>query len=528
MMSDMFLLLLPSLVWAWDTPGELVVVDKHNVEDVVLGADGSTRFASRARNLMRSESAAEQGMQSAEVTTTQYQDPRAHPGCIPEDWAQWGDWSDCSFVCNNPDSLNPQGPHPSRVGMRVCYGGLGCILADSMRTETCTTEHAPCPVNCLWTDWNNWGSCSQTCGGGIQLRNRSHFRESAYGGTACLGRQLDTANCNMDPCLNNCVFNGWSEWSNCTATCGQTVQMLLRNRSVTTTPDVTTLSNCKGTGQIDSGICGVPPCIRDCQWSGFGTWSPCSCPNGTTQGIQTETQTVTTAGVGNGQFCKGAVVQQQSCSCNSSALQIGDLDEERQARVAYAQMEEQAEYRRAQTYTESNGYDSGEKAMHAALQQRELKRSKFQGFHSLLEEAHVPVNTLTADKFFQGTVLKVEPQSHKQQTTQEPVPTAENQVFAKVPQTGLTGPVNLNAERSEPAQGPESNGATNIVAVVVICLAILCIVAACLVVSLTVQNTKMGRAPVAERRDGDLQEAIDRIRESRAARTNSTRPSTSS
>ena len=30
----------------------------------------------------------------------------------------------------------------------------------------------PCPIHAVWGDWNDWGSCSEFCGMGEELRKR--------------------------------------------------------------------------------------------------------------------------------------------------------------------------------------------------------------------------------------------------------------------------------------------------------------------------------------------------------------------
>ena len=51
-------------------------------------------------------------------------------------------------------------------------------------------------VNCMWGQWNTWGTCSVTCGGGTQGRNRSTIQQALYGGDECLGEDNDTQACN--------------------------------------------------------------------------------------------------------------------------------------------------------------------------------------------------------------------------------------------------------------------------------------------------------------------------------------------
>ena len=48
-----------------------------------------------------------------------------------------------------------------------------------------------------WNDWSVWDTCSVTCGGGSQGRNRSCSNPSPqYGGNDCVGDVFDSQDCN--------------------------------------------------------------------------------------------------------------------------------------------------------------------------------------------------------------------------------------------------------------------------------------------------------------------------------------------
>ena len=92
-------------------------------------------------------------------------------------WGTWTNYNTCSATCG--------GGIQERT--RSCQYGPGCPGLDS-ETMTCSTN--PCPgkhmVNCLltslyknafiytvWSPWGDFESCSVTCGGGLQSRNRN-------------------------------------------------------------------------------------------------------------------------------------------------------------------------------------------------------------------------------------------------------------------------------------------------------------------------------------------------------------------
>ena len=59
----------------------------------------------------------------------------------------------------------------------------------------------PQTVNGRWSPWGNWGSCSLTCGGGIQDRLRTCTNPpAAFGGSPCTGPDIETRFCQLLPC----------------------------------------------------------------------------------------------------------------------------------------------------------------------------------------------------------------------------------------------------------------------------------------------------------------------------------------
>ena len=55
-------------------------------------------------------------------------------------------------------------------------------------------------VNCTWSGWGKWSSCSLDCGEGKQTRSRTKMTEAANGGIECEEDILDTQICNMKEC----------------------------------------------------------------------------------------------------------------------------------------------------------------------------------------------------------------------------------------------------------------------------------------------------------------------------------------
>ena len=54
-------------------------------------------------------------------------------------------------------------------------------------------------VDCSWTNWGPWGSCSKTCGSGTMTRSRSK-NGPILGGSECSGSSSSSTSCNTNSC----------------------------------------------------------------------------------------------------------------------------------------------------------------------------------------------------------------------------------------------------------------------------------------------------------------------------------------
>ncbi|KAL3861903.1 hypothetical protein ACJMK2_007916 [Sinanodonta woodiana] len=66
-----------------------------------------------------------------------------------------------------------------------------------------------------WGDFGPWGSCSATCGGGIQKRYRYCNNPIPHGGAYCVGSSEEQQSCNTHICSVDGVFTAWSQFSSC-------------------------------------------------------------------------------------------------------------------------------------------------------------------------------------------------------------------------------------------------------------------------------------------------------------------------
>jgi hypothetical protein len=58
-------------------------------------------------------------------------------------------------------------------------------------------------VDCSWSSWDEWTSCSKTCDGGIRRSKRTVSVELSHGGMECEGTSTRIEVCNRHNCRGN-------------------------------------------------------------------------------------------------------------------------------------------------------------------------------------------------------------------------------------------------------------------------------------------------------------------------------------
>ncbi|XP_066483571.1 SCO-spondin-like [Tiliqua scincoides] len=114
-------------------------------------------------------------------------------------------------------------------------------------TMECGVE--PCPVDCGWTTWTAWSSCSRTCNVGTRRRFRSGSEPpAAAGGSPCQGPNVEIEFCSLQPCQGSSTE--WEPWSECSVPCGGGY----RNR---------TRAGVAALRRIEFATCHLQPCTGD-------------------------------------------------------------------------------------------------------------------------------------------------------------------------------------------------------------------------------------------------------------------------
>ncbi|XP_031442354.1 adhesion G protein-coupled receptor B1-like isoform X2 [Clupea harengus] len=134
-------------------------------------------------------------------------------------WDEWAPWSLCSSTCGRG----------YRDRMRTCKepknGGEPC-RGPAKQTKFCNI--AVCPVEGYWNDWSAWSTCSASCSNGTMQRIRE-CNGPSYGGSECRGGWKETSNCFLRDCPVDGKWQPWTSWSSCSKTCGGGIQERQRN-----------------------------------------------------------------------------------------------------------------------------------------------------------------------------------------------------------------------------------------------------------------------------------------------------------
>eukprot|EP00427_Karlodinium_veneficum_P062884 CAMPEP_0169327470 /NCGR_PEP_ID=MMETSP1017-20121227/12069_1 /TAXON_ID=342587 /ORGANISM="Karlodinium micrum, Strain CCMP2283" /LENGTH=1703 /DNA_ID=CAMNT_0009422279 /DNA_START=313 /DNA_END=5422 /DNA_ORIENTATION=+ len=214
-------------------------------------------------------------------------------------YTTWASWSPCSMECG------PGTKHRSRevdLGQTKLTDG-GCQGAVK---EAAACMIKPClTTDCVWANWQEWGGCTASCGGGTKRRNRQITQNPSNGGRLCDAHmKAEVYHCNMQPCHAGVIdgqWAAWGTWSACTQSCGGAFQKRVREIDTPNSPNgipvdgyFSQFRNCSHN----------PPCIPpvDCELNPWTQWSACSA---SCYGIRHRTRTIRTFANEFGKACEG-------------------------------------------------------------------------------------------------------------------------------------------------------------------------------------------------------------------------------
>ncbi|KAJ8037143.1 Coadhesin [Holothuria leucospilota] len=217
-----------------------------------------------------------------------------------QEYSEWDEWSHCSRTCKGGFQIRG----------RTCLGELDCNGAFHDR-KACNLEKL-CPVDGGWSEWSQWSVCSQTCGEGTSDRHRVCNKPyPQFGGLPCEGKSQQIQDCNRLDCPANITYWGdWNSWSVCSDECGGGTQQ--RTRECFLGTEKRSLAECGGEFEQTS-VCNFQQCSVDGNWAGWSEWTTCSATCG--DGRKTRDRTCTDpAPEGQGTPCEGLGTDVLHCS----------------------------------------------------------------------------------------------------------------------------------------------------------------------------------------------------------------------
>eukprot|EP00392_Amoebophrya_sp_AT5.2_P000201 g201.t1 len=233
----------------------------------------------------------------------------------PEDvdcvWGQWTEWNACSATCGN-------GIQERDRGIDVAPRGIGklCEAKDRAEVRPCVDVECDSPcVDGAFSEWTEFSECSASCGGGYRFASRHVLTTPNYCGKPIEGDARKYEKCNEQECgiqAVDCEFSEWESWSDCSAACNGIRD---RSRRIATYP-AHGGRHCEGTTKEIKGCnINVAECKDvpvDCilaEWSEFGT---CTADCG--GGIQRRERAILQKPKNGGTPCEAALVQVQGCA----------------------------------------------------------------------------------------------------------------------------------------------------------------------------------------------------------------------
>merc|ERR1711871_131826 len=215
---------------------------------------------------------------------------------------QWSSWSPCNKECGSGKKSR------SRSKVNGPSHGSAC----GALKETVVCNQRACPADCVMNDWGSWGQCTHTCGGGRHHRARSVQKLPRAGGAPCPVLLFEDELCNDFECPVDCKLGAWHQWGVCSATCGGGTRT--RSRQIERAA-LHAGKPCDATHE--EGTCGKKPCPIDCIAGNWNNWSTCTktCAGGT----RFRTREIVTAATWEGKACGST---HEVARCNSGKCPI--------------------------------------------------------------------------------------------------------------------------------------------------------------------------------------------------------------
>lgn len=134
-------------------------------------------------------------------------------------------------------------------------------------------------IDCVLSEWSDWTACSAPCGEGTHTRTRRILTAASVDppGAAC-GPLSEESKC-FSPrgaCRQDCEMSEWTSWSSCSQPCGVGGKRL-SSRRILKTGGLGGGDTCAGEPLLREEACNEEiPCVSDCEVGEWTDWSGCS------------------------------------------------------------------------------------------------------------------------------------------------------------------------------------------------------------------------------------------------------------
>jgi len=213
--------------------------------------------------------------------------------------SEWKEWSGCSSTCSGIKE------RVRKIERYRTGDGLPCLHSSLKEVAPChTTSVLPggsCATttrDCEFGKWDDWSTCSKTCGGGERTRLRQVVTPNSPGGAPCEEALAEIAPCSVQDCAGahivDCLWGQWESWSGCTRECGGE---RYRQRSIEQMPTMWGRRCDPGAAKMVQSCHATESCQKDqafCIWSAWAEEAACSATCGSASRTRQRHLTVTT------------------------------------------------------------------------------------------------------------------------------------------------------------------------------------------------------------------------------------------
>ena len=235
------------------------------------------------------------------------------PTLVHGKYSAWSKFTPCSVTCGwGVHSRNRTCTDPTPA-----HGGRNCSQ-QGPTTEITSCMDRKCPINGGYSPWSEFTNCSQTCGGGSSTRMRTCTQpEPQYGGKNCsgFGSAREVRVCSLNPCPVHGGYSTWRNFSACTKCCGNGTKY--RNRTCDNPKPHYGGRNCSKLGPSFEVIgCNEFPCAIHGGYSQWSNFSACTltCGGGRKTRIRTCTEPIPQYG---GEDCHHFGPANETRRCNT-------------------------------------------------------------------------------------------------------------------------------------------------------------------------------------------------------------------